>query len=406
MIYILLKEGYNMAERTVAFLSSYVPRECGVGTFSRDLSVGVDQVLPDRPSLVVAINDPDGQYDYTRKVVFEVDQGQPDTYIEAARFLNKQSRVKLVSVQHEFGLYGELRDGAVSYDYLVPFLRHLRKPSVVTMHTVLPHPGENLCQKVREIYDNSDASVVMVNMAAMILGEDYGLAQRGPDGQYVPPAKLHTIPHGVPNIALPKRNTGLRRSLHQDAILSTFGLLNPGKGLEYVIQAMPMILEQHPRTIYLILGTTHPDLRRHQGEGYRNYLLSLVHDLKLEKHVRFNNRFLPQTELVQYLKATDVYITPYLNRNQITSGTLAYALGCGKAIVSTPYLYAQEALAEGRGMLAEFRSPESIANCVNQILGTPGLKEHLQAQASAYGAEMSWRRVAERYVELFDQVAA
>ncbi|GAC1399079.1 MAG: glycosyltransferase family 4 protein [Chloroflexota bacterium] len=397
----------TMAERgTVAFLSSFVPRECGVGTFTRDLSTGVDQARPERPSVVVAINDPDGEYDYARKVVFEVDQGLTETYVEAARYLNKQSRVKVVSVQHEFGLYGELRDGAVTQDHLVPFLQELKKPSCVTMHTVLPHPGDNLRQKVREIYDNSDASVVMVNMAAIIMAEDYGLAEHGAEGEYQPPRKLHAIPHGVPNIALPKRDGHVRRNMHSEAILSTFGLLSPGKGLEYVIKAMPMILEQHPQTMYLILGATHPDLRRHQGETYRNYLLELVHDLKLEKHVRFNNRFLPQTELVQYLKATDIYVTPYLNRNQITSGTLAYALGCGKAIISTPYLYAQEALAEGRGMLAEFRSPESIANCVNQILGTPGLKEHLQAQSSAYGAEMSWRRVAERYLELFDELAA
>ena len=394
-----------MADRTIAFLSSYVPRECGVGTFARDLATGIDQVWPDRPSAVVAINDPDAQYDYGRKVIYEVDQGQPETYVQAARFLNRQHRVKLVSVQHEFGLYGELRDGVVTRDYLVPFLQELKKPAVVTMHTVLPHPGDELRAKVREFYDLTAATVVMVNMAAMILGEDYGLAEHDENGQYVPPSKLHTIVHGVPNIALPKRRGHLRRSLDQDIILSTFGLLSPGKGIEYVIQAMPMILEQHPRTMYLILGTTHPDLRRQQGEDYRNYLLQLVHDLKVEKHVRFNNRFLAQNEVVQYLKATDIYITPYLNRNQITSGTLAYALGAGRAIISTPYLYAQEALAEGRGLFAEFRSAKSIANCVNQILGTPGLQEHLQAQATAYGARMSWRCVAESYIELFNTIA-
>jgi len=194
-----------MAERTVAFLSSYVPRECGIGTFTRDLSTGVDQVQPDRPSIVVAINDSDAQYDYSRKVVFEVDQGLPETYVEAARFLNKQSRVKLVSVQHEFGRYGELRDGIVTRDYLVPFLEEIKKPAVVTMHTVLPHPGENLRDTVRAIYDHSNASVVMVNMAAMILGEDYGLAERGPDGQYLPPPKLHTSPTACPTSLCPRR---------------------------------------------------------------------------------------------------------------------------------------------------------------------------------------------------------
>lgn len=167
-----------MAERTIAFLSSFVPRECGVGTFTRDLASGIDQVRPDRLSSVVAINDPDGQYDYGRKVIFEVDQGQPETYVEAAQFINRQNRIKLVSVQHEFGLYGELRDGVVTRDYLAPFLKTLKKPSVVTMHTVLPHPSDELRAKVREIYELSSASVVMVNMAAMILEKITGWLSR------------------------------------------------------------------------------------------------------------------------------------------------------------------------------------------------------------------------------------
>jgi glycosyltransferase involved in cell wall biosynthesis len=270
---------------------------------------------------------------------------------------------------------------------------------------VLPQPPEKLKAMIREVYELSAGMVVMVNMAALILAEDYGLAENKPGEPFIAPRKLHTIPHGVPQVELPRRSYNFKRALREENLVATFGLISSGKGLEYVIEAMPMVIDQHPNTAYLILGATHPEVRRREGERYRESLMELARKHGVQKHVRFNNRYLPQNELIAHLKAIDIYITPYLNRHQITSGTLAYALGAGKAIISTPYLYAQEALAEGRGLLAEFRSAESIANCINQILGTPGLKEHLQEQAYAYGREMSWTRVAERYNELFCEVA-
>ena len=388
----------------VAFVSSYVPRECGIATFTRDLHTGLDQVRHGQQSLIVAINDPGAEYAYARRVIFQIDQSDPDSYVEAARYLNR-SRVQVVSLQHEFGLYGTIAAGQVKADYLLPLLRELRKPAITTLHTVLPQPSESLKATLREIYELSAATVVMVNMAALILAEDYGLAKSVPGGPFIMPPKLHTIPHGVPRVEMPRRSYNFKRALHEENLLATFGLISSGKGLEYVVKAMPQIIEQHPNTAYLILGATHPEVRRREGERYREYLIELARDRGVQRHVRFNNRYLPQSELVAHLKAIDIYITPYLNRHQITSGTLAYALGAGKAIISTPYLYAQEALAEGRGLFAEFRSAESIANCVNQILGTPGLKEHLQEQAYAYGEEMSWTRVAERYDELLRDVA-
>ncbi len=387
-----------------AFVSSYVPRECGIATFTRDLHTGLDQVRRGQQSLVVAINDQDAEYAYARRVVFQIDQSDPQSYVEAARYINR-SRVQVVSVQHEFGLYGTLFDGKVAQDYLVPFLRELKKPVVVTMHTVLPQPSDSLKAMVREVYELSDAIVVMVNVAALILAEDYGLAENKRNEPFIAPRKLHTIPHGVPQVEMPRRSYNFKKALREENIVATFGLISSGKGLEYVIEAMPMVVEKNPNTVYLILGATHPEVRRREGERYREQLMELARTHGVQKRVRFNNRYLPQSELVAHLKAIDIYITPYLSRNQITSGTLAYALGAGKAIISTPYLYAQEALAEGRGLLAEFRSAESIANCINQILGTPGLKEHMQEQAYAYGREMSWTRVAERYDALFREVA-
>jgi len=388
----------------VAFVSSYVPRECGIATFTRDLHTGLDGVRHGQQSLIVAINDQDAEYAYARRVVFQIDQSDPQSYVEAARYLNR-SRVQVVSIQHEFGRFGALYDGQIESDHLLPMLRALKKPAIVTMHTVLPQPSPDLKAWAREVYALSAGVVVMVNVAALILAEDYGLAENKPDEPFVLPRKLHTIPHGVPQVEMPRRSYNFKRALREENLVATFGLISSGKGLEYVIQAMPRVIEQHPNTAYLILGATHPDVRRREGERYREYLMELAREHGVQKHVRFNNRYLPQSELVAHLKACDIYITPYPNRNQITSGTLAYALGAGKAIISTPYLYAQEALAEGRGMLAEFRSAESIANCINQILGTPGLKEHLQEQAYAYGREMSWKRVAERYDALIREVA-
>lgn len=385
----------------VAFISSYVPRECGIATFTRDLHTGLDLVRGGQQSLIVAINDQDGGYAYPRRVVFQIDQSDPRSYVDAARYLNR-SRVQVVSLQHEFGLYGSFEGGEVTVDDALPLLRELKKPVITTLHTVLPQPSESLKATVREIYDRSAATVVMVNMAALILAEDYGLAETGDDDddQFIPPRKLHTIPHGVPRVEMPRRSYNFKRALREEHLIATFGLISSGKGLEYVIQAMPRVIEQFPNTAYLILGATHPEVRRREGERYREHLMALARECGVQRHVRFNNRYLPQGELVAYLKAIDIYITPYLNRHQITSGTLAYALGAGKAIISTPYLYAQEALAEGRGLMAEFRSSDSIANCVNQILGTPGLKEHLQEHAYAYGRSMSWARVATRYDEL------
>jgi glycosyltransferase involved in cell wall biosynthesis len=218
--------------------------------------------------------------------------------------------------------------------------------------------------------------------------------------------KVVHIPHGVPACQTSRyapRLTQAKRTLGlaSHRVISTFGLIGEGKGIEYMIEAMPALVSRYPDVLYLVIGETHPEIRKLRGEEYRNQLLARCRKLGLEGHVRFVNRYLSQNELVRFLAATDVYVTPYLARYQITSGTLAYALGCGKAIVSTPYLYAAEALAEGRGMLAEFRNSESLANAIDQILGNPDLRRHIETQAAAYGKEMAWDRVAERYRELF-----
>jgi polysaccharide biosynthesis protein PslF len=248
---------------------------------------------------------------------------------------------------------------------------------------------------VRLLCEKSRATVVMVNVGAKILIEDYD----------VDPQRLVTIPHGVPAVP-PADRERVKRTLRLDGhtVVCTFGLLSRGKAIENVISAMPAILEHHPDVLYLIMGETHPQVRRTEGESYRTELAALARELGVSRQVRFINQYLNQDSLVRYLQATDIYVTPYRDRNQITSGTLSYALGVGRAIVSTPYVYAAEALAEGRGLLAEFDNPDSIARCVNLYLDDPRFRRNTEERASAYGREMAWPRVGERYTELFRRV--
>lgn len=384
----------------VAVVSTYPPRACGIGTFARDLVQGLQGLPQPVGAVVAAINGAGERYAYAPPVRLQLEEGDPASYLAAARRLNRMRAVGVVSIQHDFGKFGVWRDGSdFEEDYLAPLLATLEKPAVVTMHTLTPHPGGLMRATVQAMGRRAAAIVVMANVGKVLLQEEYGLAEGAL-------AKVHHIPHGVP--ACPETRTppsldAAKRSvgLHGHRILSTFGLITEGKGLEYMIEAMPALVAKYPDVLYLVIGQTHPEVLKRHGERYRTMLLALCRRLGVERHARFVNRFLPQRELVRYLAATDVYVTPYLDRDQITSGTLAYALGCGKAIVSTPYLYAAEALAAGRGVLAEFRDAESLTAAIDQVLGNPERRRHIEALAARYGQEMSWGRVAARYRELF-----
>jgi glycosyltransferase involved in cell wall biosynthesis len=378
-----------------AYLTSYPPRACGIATFSSNLSEAVAQSERGIQTRVAAVNDEGAAYAYAPEVWWTIDHCDPRSWKDVADAINR-SPVGLVSIQHEFGIFGGFTRDGTFLDHLPWFLDRIRKPMVVTLHTVLPHPRPDLCTAIRLLHERSVAVVTMVNMARLILEQEYGLD----------PANLHTIPHGVPSVtwAPPLKR---KQELHLEGriILSTFGLISSGKGIQYVIRALPEVIKQHPEVLYLVIGETHPEIRRHEGERYRNSLMELVKKLHLEKHVRFVNQYLTQRQLVRYLQATDIYITPYIERYQITSGTLAYALGSGKAVISTPHLYASEVLAEGRGLLAEFQNPQSFARCIALLLENPTLREHCEASALAYGQSMSWDRVGARYADLFRDVA-
>jgi glycosyltransferase involved in cell wall biosynthesis len=378
-------------EQIAAYVSSYPPRACGIATFTRDLSEAVTTSGENIGARIAAINDDGATYDYPPLVRWTIDQCDPESWIDVAAQINR-SRADIVSIQHEFGICGRFERDGRFVDHLHGFLQRLDRPVVATLHTVLPHPRPDLREAIRALHDRSAAVVTMVNMARLILEQEYGLN----------PEKLFTIPHGVPAVKYvdPQK---MKRALHLEerTILCTFGLLSSGKGIQYMIRALPDVVKRHPDVLYLVIGETHPEVRRHEGERYRNSLIDLVHKLHLEKHVRFINQYLTTSQLVRYLQASDIYVTPYVERNQITSGTLAYALGCGKPVISSPYLYAAEALAEGRGMLAEFQNPKSFARCVNLLLENPALRRHCEESAFEYGQAMSWDNVGRQYAALF-----
>ncbi|MDP9329973.1 MAG: glycosyltransferase [Actinomycetota bacterium] len=388
----------------IAFVSTYPPRRCGIATFTSDLISAVRTSGDRSQCRVAAIDERSIVRAYGNEVRWRIRQGSADAYVAAARAIN-DSTAEIVCVQHEFGLYGRWKgeswvgdtwiEGTYE-DHLTPFLEELHKPSLVTLHTVLPEPSPAVRAAVGSIADATHGLVVMAETAVDILSDVYGVTLRPT-----------VIPHGMPHIE-PKGRRRLKAKLGLDGrmIISTFGLVSPGKGLEYAIEAMPAIVEKHPQVQYLIAGQTHPELLRKQGEQYRNKLIQLVEDAGLSEHVAFVNQYLEQKDVIDYLLATDVYVTPYLDPNQITSGTLSYALGAGKAVVSTPYLHAKEALAEERGLLVDFRSPDGIAEAVNSILDDADLKHRLEHNAYEYAKKATWPRTGERFVETMRELVA
>ena len=374
--------------KRIAYVSTYPPRECGIANFTKDLIDSVVGLHEFRPSVVIAINEEGATYDYDRRVKFQIERDSVDDYVQAARYVNL-SKVNLVNVQHEFGVFG-----GEWGEYVNLFLENLQKPLVTTLHTVLPN-FESATRKVMKDIAYHSASIVVMTRTALQLLKNCNVKRE----------KINVIPHGCPDVPFitnekPKTSLGLRGRI----VLSTFGLINRGKGIQYAIRALPSLVKKEPRILYLIIGETHPEVRKIEGERYRKRLMRLVDELKLRKHVRFHNRFLQKRELIKYLQATDIYITPYVDRNQISSGTLVYALGAGKAIISTPYLHAEEALAEGRGLICKFRNPSSIAECINRLLEDAELRLSLERKAYTFSRSFTWPKVAENYVNLFNRL--
>ncbi len=378
----------------IVFVSSNLPRRCGIATFSAHLMAAVKAADPRVKCRVAAIEQPNEVRPYGGEVRWRITQGDASNYRAAAEAINR-SRADIVNVQHEFGLYGIWRAG-VYEDHLRPFLEALRKPVVTTLHTVPLEPMPSMREAIRSAAELSDAIVVMADAAVGILADRYGIAD-------VPVV----IPHGMPAIQ-PHGRVRMKKKLGVAGrtIISTFGLVDPRKGIEYMIDAMPAIVAGHPAALYVIAGQTHPELRRNDGEKYRNQLVETVKRLGLQGHVSFIDEYMAQREIIELLLASDVYVTPYLDPQQITSGTLAYALGAGKAIVSTGYLHAKEALADGRGILVPFRDSAALAEAVKSLLDHPDRKHALELASYAYASDMSWPRTGAHWLALMRLVAS
>ncbi|HDN97546.1 MAG: glycosyl transferase [Candidatus Omnitrophota bacterium] len=383
---------YSIYKPKICFLSTYPPKPCGIATFTNDLLVNIDEYNPLVSSIAIAINRSDENYDYPEEVVKVIRMEEKEDYRDAAKFIN-ESDVEVVSIQHEFGLFGGNWG-----ENILELMRNLKKPAVTTLHTIIPNPSLEIRKILREICNLSSYVVVMTNIGREILKEFYGISKR----------KIEMIYHGVPFVYLrPPQFAKEKLNLSPYITLSTFGLLSRGKGLEYVIYALPEILSRYPNVVYLIVGVTHPNVKKYEGEAYREFLKSEAERLGVSEHVKFYNKFLSLEELLEFLEATDIYITPYLNPNQITSGTLSYALGCGKAIISTPFLYAKDVLENGkRGILVNFRSPGEIAESVINLIRDSEKKKQLEREAYKLGQRMIWPQVAWEYLTLFSRTSA
>ena len=375
--------------RRVAFLGDYVPRLCGIATFTRDLCEAVSQAAPEADCYVGAVNDRAKGYDYPERVRFELMEKEVDSYRRAADFLNFNN-ADVLCVQHEFGIYG-----GPAGSHLLALLKEVRMPVVTTLHTILSEPNTAQRKVMEEVARRSDRLVVMARKGAEILREVYA----------VPDSKIAIIPHGIPDVPLEDSATSKAQfGVQGRQVLLTFGLIGPGKGIEHVIEALPEIVKTHPEVVYLILGATHPNLLEREGERYRRSLEWLAEERGVKAHVIFYNRFVTPADLREFISATDIYLTPYLNVSQITSGTLAQVFGAGKAVVSTAYWHAQELLAEGRGLLVPFADPAAIAGAVAQYLDHPALMQRTREVAWQTGRSMIWPAVAARYLDCFQDV--
>lgn len=373
--------------RRIAFLGNYLPRLCGIATFTHDLCEAVAAAAPEVDCLVVAMDDRPEGYAYPPRVRFQIPDRDPDAYRRTADLLNFHD-VDLLCLQHEFGIFG-----GPAGSHLLTLLKEVRMPVVTTLHTVLQEPNADQRAVLGEVLRRSARVVVMARRGVEILREVYG----------VPETKVDLIPHGIPDV--PFRDPAPFKAqfgVEGRPVLLTFGLLSPGKGIEVAIAALPRIREQHPDVVYLVLGATHPHLVAREGERYRLGLERLAEELGVREHVIFFNRFVSQEDLLAFIGATDVYLTPYLHEAQITSGTLAYVFGAGKAIVSTPYWHAQELLAEGRGRLVPFRDPAALAEAVLSFLGSRTLMARTRQETYRLGREMIWPAVARRYLDTFE----
>jgi len=368
----------------IAFLSTYPPRECGIATFTEDLITSMDQIGIVNTRVIAISNSK--QCSYGNKLMAEIRQNERNDYVATAKKLNA-SNIDLLVIEHEYGIFG-----GNNGDYILDLVNNLEIPVVTTLHTILSEPDPEQRHIINELGKKSEKVITMAQNTKQMLQSIYGVEL----------GKIEVIHHGVPQKLIRSRET-LKKKLGYEnrQIISTFGLIGPGKGIEHGIEAIAKVVGGNTTSdvLYLILGQTHPALKE-EGTAYRNKLEGLVNKFDLSRNISFVNKYLSKDEIIQYLQLSDIYMTPYLAKDQAVSGTLAYAVGYGKAIVSTPYLYAKEMLSEGNGLLAEFSSPDSLADCIKQILQDPDKKAMMERKTAKIGRTMYWNKVALHYTNV------
>ena len=390
MVHALRREPMNSNTSTsvghIAFLGNYLPRQCGIATFTTDLAEAIADRFAEVDCAVVAMNDAGMRHAYGERVRFEIGEGDLASYRRAADFLNVGS-TDVLCVQHEYGIFGG-RAGS----HVLALLRELRMPIVTTLHTILGEPSLDQRRVMDEVARLSTRLVVMSQYGADLLHELHR----------VPRDKIDFIPHGIPS---PPRTPARKAQLGLEgkAVILTFGLLSPDKGIEFVVEALPEIVKRHPNAMYVIVGATHPHVKGQSGDSYRRKLADLARRLGVESNIVFHDRFVSIDEITDFLSAADIYVTPYLNLEQISSGTLAYAVGAGKAVVSTPYRYARELLADDRGILVPSRDSAAIGEAISGLLDRPEERKAFGERAASHGRDMIWPSVAKRYVETFER---
>jgi len=373
----------------IAVIGNYLPRQCGIATFTTDLCAAISAEYGTARLLALPVNDTEKGYDYPARVRWSLAQDNLKSYQEAAEFLNFNN-IDMVCLQHEYGIFG-----GPAGSHVLELLRALKMPVVTTLHTVLREPNPDQLMVMEEIAEISDRLIVMSQLSSQFLQEIFK----------VPGGKIDMVPHGVPDLPFLDPNFYKDRfGVEGKAVLLTFGLLSPNKGIENVIQALPQILSKHKNVVYMVAGATHPHILRREGDQYRARLQAMAEEVGVQSNVIFHDRFVSPEEMVEFIGAADIYITPYRHEAQVVSGTLAYALGAGKAIISTPYWHAIELLDDRRGALVPFQDPDAIARKTVELLDTPAIRHAMRKRAYLFAREMVWKRVAQGYMESFARV--
>ena len=374
----------------VAYIATYPPKGCGIATFTKDLTNAINLLNPHNLARIFALNHNGEKFNYPWEVLFEIDNTKSLDFEKAAYYINS-SDFDIVNIQHEYGIFG-VGDGGIK---ILEFLDLIKKPIVTTVHTTLLTPNDEQKQILQKIGKASEALVALSHTGVKRLNEIYG----------IPKNKIVHIPHGIPDIPLSISKPYKQIFGYENKnIIGVHGLLSSGKGYENIINAMPNILKKHPNTLLVIAGATHPEIKKREGEKYRDSLTQLANNLNVQDNLLMFDEYMPLDTVINFIRSFDIYVTPYKNPEQIVSGCLAYAIGCGKASVSTPYIYANEVLSNNRGVIVDFDSPKDFAKAIITLLDNPELREQYELEAYRFARTMTWVNVASKYLDLFTLV--